>query len=153
MQNQEGDLLVVDLDGTGFALDTRDVASIVETERIPFLPGRSGFITGIISLRGEPVAVVDLRKVFKKPPKGGQEEGPLKVVVVRGKNRILGLDIGSAAVSFMWKEDLKGKVLGDSDREYTKGKVDLGTGAVQFIDWGALFDKASGMLSTEGTGA
>ncbi len=143
----EKDKLVIELDGTRYAFDTADVASIVESERIPVLPGSTRFVSGIISLRGEPVTVVDLGKVFN-PDRIG-EEGPRRIVVVRGKNRILGFDIGSANVSFLWEEELKGSA--------QEGKPAVSAGGegrpYRAVDWGALFDETTRILSTEGTGA
>lgn len=151
------DKLVIEMDGVRYAFDTADVASIVESERIPFLPGNIGFVTGIISLRGEPVTVVDLRRVFNPGRTGQSEEGPRKIVVVRGKNRILGFDIGSANVSFLWNEELKSaskeKTTAGENGGYTGKEAGPDAGPVRFIDWSALFDETTRMLSTEGTGA
>jgi chemotaxis signal transduction protein len=138
----EKDKLVIELDGKRYAFDTADVASIVESERIPVLPGSAGFVTGIISLRGEPVTVVDLGKVFN--PDRKSEEGPRRIVVVRGKNRILGFDIGSANISFLWEEELKGAAPAGETGSSTGEE----RGPCRSVDWGALFDETTRILST-----
>lgn len=149
----ERDKLVIEMDGVKYAFDTADVASIVESEGIPILPGSTGFVTGIISLRGEPVTVVNLGMVFNPDRKEKSEEGPRRIVVVRGKNRILGFDIGSADVSFLWEEELKGA--GKEEAPAGKNGVYAGEGKGPYrsVDWSALFDETARILSMEGTGA
>lgn len=146
----KGDKLVIELDGARFALDTAIIAGIVEVRSIPFLPGQTGFVNGIISLRNEPVTVVDIRRVFGVEKKAGGS--PHKVVVVREKNRLLGFDIGSADISFLWEEELKDRAAGKGSSNFTSAKLDPESNPVELIDWSALFTEAARILSTEETG-
>lgn len=142
-----GDKLIISLGSGRFALNTKTVAGIVECAEIPFLPGQSGFVTGIISFRNDPVVVVDARAAIGEP--GQATPASHKIIVLAEKGRSLGIDIGEAEVSFMWDEDIEG-----SDNEYSapysSGRVHLEDGAVNIIDWQALFNETSTILSAGG---
>ncbi|MDO8426320.1 MAG: chemotaxis protein CheW [Deltaproteobacteria bacterium] len=146
----DGDRLVIELKGLNLGLGTKAVAGIVETEKIPFMPGQSGFIAGIISFRNEPVTVIDIPKAFGAA--AGAEGGPHKVVVVKEKNRHLGLDAGSSAVSFLWEEEIKGLSPAQGGGKYIKEFIDVNGRSIGMIDSAALFEEAVRILSTEGSG-
>lgn len=130
----KGDKIIIDFDGSKFALDTSVIAGIIEVEKIPFLPGQKGFVNGIISLRGEPVTVIDLKKAFKA---GLSEKGPSKIIVVRDKGRLIGFDIGLSEVSFIWDEELKEKELSKGSGDYIAASFNA-EDPIQLIDWTAL---------------
>ena len=142
----EGDKLVITLGAGRFALDTKAVAGIIELEKLPFLPGRSGFVTGIVSFRNEPVTVIDLSGAlgdFTDAPKTGH-----KVIILSSKGRLLGIDIGSALVSFIWDEELKGRTTGEKGL-YTSGRIYAAEGPIDIIDWQAIFNETTRLLTTE----
>lgn len=145
----DGDKLVIELGGTNLGLDTKAVAGIVELEKVPVVPGQSGFIAGIISFRNEPVTVIDVRKAFGAPAEAG---GQHKVVVVKDKNRLLGLDAGPSVISFLWEEEIKALSPRENGGKYTKETIELEGRSVGMIDCAALFEEASRILSTEETG-
>jgi hypothetical protein len=166
-----GDKLIFELARRRFALHTDEVDKVVEVERLSYLPGQNGIVSGVISLVGEPVTVVDVSKVFSlAPPATG---GLKKVVVVRRGNMTLGLDIGPAPVTFAWEEDLEkggeesggqggkggnGGEVSDAAQKtwsgpYVSGTVPGGEETVEIIDWPALFKEAARILSSEGLSA
>ena len=134
------DRLIIDFDGARCSFDTADVVGVVETQR-SFIPGRAGFVTGIISLRGEPVAVVDLRKALGHAPMKKSGEGQGRVVVVGRKNRVLGFDVGSATVSFLW----------ESPAAAGEARAQGDDVAARPVDWGRIFDETAGLLSMDGS--
>ncbi|MEK7774123.1 MAG: chemotaxis protein CheW [Deltaproteobacteria bacterium] len=148
-----GDKLVIECEGARFALDAAAVAGIVEVEKITYLPGGAGFVSGIISLRNEPVTVVDIRGVFQGLP--AQAPGlPRRIIVLKEKTRVLGLDVGSAKISFLWKDGIDGKAVEGFTGRYTEGKIEAEDGQgppVYVINWPALFDEAVRILSPERT--
>lgn len=146
-----GDKLVIELGAARYALDTALVAGIVAAESVPFLPGQSGLVRGIISLRNEPVTVIDLRIVFA-PDGPGEEKGAGKVIVVRDKNRLIGLAIGSSPVSFMWDEELEKSASRGEAGRFTTGVIGPENDPVWIIDWRALFTETARILSTEEKG-
>lgn len=146
-----GDKLVIELGAERYALDTALVSGIVSVERVPFLPGQSGFVSGIISLRNEPVTVIDLRKVFSADAPEAPA-GLRKVIVVRDKNRLLGLDIGSSNVSFIWEEETKRTDNSAGSGAFISGTIGPEESPIRIINWTALFLEASRILSTEEAG-
>jgi len=146
-----GDKLVISLGSARYALDTASVAGIVAADTVAFLPGQSGIVCGIISLRNEPVTVVDLVKVFAPETAGDSQTGGT-VIVVRDRTRLIGLAIGSSLVSFMWDTELKNTALRGEPGRFTAGMIGPENDPVSLIDWQALFTEASRILSTEGKG-
>lgn len=145
-----GDKLVIECEGARFAIDAGAVAGIVEVGKLACLPGSKGFVSGIISLRNEPVTVVDIRGVFQGLP-AETPGSPRRIIVLKEKGRVLGLDVGSAGISFLWEEDMAGGTVEGTTGRYTRGKIEAGDGQapVYVIDWHALFDEAVRILSPE----
>ena len=127
-----------------YALDTTQVDGVMETEKVFFLPGRTGLVKGIISLRGEPVTVVDLLRVLNREF-SLREKGPRKIIVVRENDKTLGLDIGPSDVSFLWEKKETGEA--QSEVEYIPA---MSEDTVEALDWTALWAEASRVLSSEG---
>lgn len=142
------DKMVVELEGFSIALDTKLVAGIKEVENLPFMPGQSGLVSGIISLRNEPVTVINIHRAFGIT--AAEPVGPRKIIVIKDKGRLLGVDIGSSQVTFLWADELKDKVTLHEGR-YIKGRIEGKKGPIRLIDPGALFDEAARILSTEGS--
>lgn len=143
------DKLVIALHGLKLAVDTAEVAGIVAVRHATYLPHQSGVVSGIISLRGEPVTVIDVCRAFdyrRGEPNGARE---LKVVVVRDAKRAIGLDVGTAEISFLWKEELKKSVLHEGGAGFSRGTIELDRDIFIIVDWRALFDEASRALTTQ----
>ena len=143
-----GDRLIFKLGARLFALDTPEVDKVVEVLRLSYLPGQGGIVSGVVSLGGEPVTVVDAARALNAPAPG---PGALKkVVVVRRGSMTLGLDIGAAPVTFEWEtrpgED-EGAALGGRTPGHKGDKT------VEPVDWPALFREAARILSSKGTRA
>ncbi|MBI5885893.1 MAG: chemotaxis protein CheW [Deltaproteobacteria bacterium] len=141
------DKLVLGLAGLKLAIETTEVAGIVSVQHPTYLPHQSGFVSGLISLRGEPVTVVDVRKAFKLQDAGSGH----MIVVVRDSKRTLGLDAGGAETSFLWAEELKKCIIGGDGGAFTKGTLTLDHDSYVLIDWRALFDEAARLLTTDET--
>lgn len=141
-----GDKLIISLDAGKFAVPTTAVAGVVEFDKLPFLPGRTGFVTGIISFRNEPVAVVDLAMAlgdFSPAPRASH-----KIIVLRDRGRALGVDIGESALSFLWDEEIGGQAA-DEKGLFTSSRIYAEGSTIDIIDWTALFNETSRMLATE----
>lgn len=142
-----GDKLVIQLEGARLAVDTSAVAGIVEVDGMPFLPGRTGFVSGVISLRNEPVTVIDLKMAFGAWP--SPTKGPHRVIVVRDKAVLLGLDAGEAPISFYWAEELKTCPFRKGSG-YIRGEFDTDGGPLSLLDWKTLFEETTRILHLEG---
>ncbi|GMR04158.1 MAG: hypothetical protein BMS9Abin23_0047 [Thermodesulfobacteriota bacterium] len=135
------DKLVFKLGGKSFGIETAAVAGIVEVNKVFFLPGGSGIVKGIISLRGNPVTVIDCGVLGAEADKTEGAETPRKIIVVRESERILGIDIGSAEVSFLWRARP-----GEKNASST-GEVDEKN--IKDVNCAELFNRAEKVLSPE----
>ncbi len=150
------DRLIFNLDDKLFGFNTTEVDKVVETDHIFFLPGRSGIISGIISLSGEPVTVVDARRAVGAkpvPPTDRAEGSTHRVIVVRDSDRLLGYDIGPTEVTFLWGEGSVKDPHPEGTGIEAPVKTDTTEKAVVLINWAAHFEEASRILSSEDLGA
>lgn len=84
------DLLSFGLTKETFAIDIRDVKEIIRVRPVTELPGVPDFITGIISLRGKILPVVDLRLRLGFP--APEEQLPMaRIIVVALEDRTAGI--------------------------------------------------------------
>ena len=147
------DRLVFDIDDKLFGFDTESVDKVVEMDKVFFLPGSSGIISGIISLSGEPVTVVDARKaVGAKPLQGAAESDLHRIIVVRDSKRLLGYDIGPTEVRFLWEDDpVKEARPEGSEEAPPETPEETEALRVELIDWTVDYGKAVDIL--EGSNA
>lgn len=146
------DRLIITSGETKLCLSASDIIGIIEAERLSFMPGQSGIVAGVITLRGSAVAVIDVAKAFDGMEAASIKAGPRKVVVVGDKTRVLGLDIGSAVISFLWEEGSDGLSVTGESGVFSNGLVRAGGASIRVIDWHALFEETSRILSSEGSG-
>jgi len=107
------DKLVFKLSEKYYGIDTAFVYGIIESDEIYFLPGGSGFVKGVISLRGQLVTVVDNAVLSGQPDAERQKPG--KIIVIQLEGQFFGIDISTQEVFIIWdkKEGSRG------DREDT----------------------------------
>lgn len=144
-----GDRLLFEVQDRRFCLDTADVASIVEASNISFIPGQAGFVRGVISLRGEPVAVIDAHRLFGGTAPEARPGVPARVIVVGDGRRALGLYIGTTKPYFLWAEEISGYDVSGTEERYVNGRIEAGDDPIEIIDWPALFEDAARALATE----
>lgn len=142
----EGDKLVITLGNGRYALDTRAVAGIIELEKLPFLPGKRGFVSGVVSFRNEPVTVVDLKAALGDFT--GTELTGHKIIILNSGGRLLGADIGPSLISFIWDEETRGRTAGEKGL-YTTGRIYTEDGPVDIIDWQAIFNETTRLLAAD----
>jgi chemotaxis signal transduction protein len=90
------DLLCFAVAGEEFAIDIHRVWEIIRVRPVTELPGVAGFISGIISLRGEIVPVLDLRRRLGFPPPA-EPSASAKIVVAIDEGRYVGLAVDAVA--------------------------------------------------------
>ena len=130
------DKIVFTFDGEELALDVGAVDTVVEIDRFFLIPHGPDFLKGIISLNSEAIAVIDLPLLLRKekvdnPP-------PHRLVVVRLDNVALALYIGTAPLSFLWKENIEPGGWKEEAGEYSMGVLQVGEREVRVIDVAAL---------------
>ena len=113
-----------------------DVYSIVGAEHFYAIPGQAPPIKGMISLRGEAIAVADIKELLGASCEDDPEKSK-KVIIVKDKSRTLGLSIGDEEVLFEWQENTDGE--GDDGR----GKE------AHSFDWIPVYDKVTAILSSK----
>ncbi len=94
------DQLIFRLNKKFFSIDTGRVYGIIEAKDIYFLPGRRGFVKGVISLRGQTITVVDSSVLSGSA--GADSAAPGKIIVIKDQDRYLGIDISTAEINFSW---------------------------------------------------
>lgn len=83
------EMVVFDLGAAKFALSTDQVRSIEEMQEIVPVPMSPGYVSGLMNLRGEIIAVLDLRKRLKiKDARDGRD---LVTMVVEHRGEAVGL--------------------------------------------------------------
>jgi len=97
------DRLTFRINKKNYAINTARVYGIIEAEDIYFLPGRTGFIKGVISLRGETVTVLDSSVLSGSL--NSELKTPGKIIVIKNESRFLGIDISDAEISFIWEKN------------------------------------------------
>ncbi len=138
------DKLVFKLSEKLYGIDTARVYGVIETDDIYFLPGRSGFVKGVISHRGKTVTVLDGGVL--SGCSCGPREGPGKIVVVQIEGQYLGIDISTAEVSFLWDKE-RGKA---DDEENNPGhglERDVFTGEIVDVPCDTMLNLASKILA------
>jgi purine-binding chemotaxis protein CheW len=83
------EVLTFALAGETWAVETRWVREVCQLRALTALPGTPPFLAGLMNLRGQILAVVDLRRFFDLPPRGLTELN--RIVVLREGSREVGL--------------------------------------------------------------
>ncbi|HEY9677461.1 MAG TPA: chemotaxis protein CheW [Drouetiella sp.] len=76
------------LSGETYAVETKDVKEVLYLKSVTKLPSAPKFIVGVISLRGQIIGVIDIRKFFELPQ--AQLDVFNKVIIVEKGDTILG---------------------------------------------------------------
>jgi purine-binding chemotaxis protein CheW len=77
---EEIEAVVFNLAGETYAIETAFVREVAPLPPLALLPGAPDFFAGAVSLRGQVLAVVDLRRLFGLPLLGGN--APARMVVL-----------------------------------------------------------------------
>ncbi len=167
------DRMIFEADGRLFGFETGHIYKILETERVYFLPGQSSPVTGIVTLSGEPVTVLDTFSLLSVAPPAAADDEPAtefhRIIVLADGERMLGFDIGASEISFVWAErpaeaaseiepnkpsrpGRAGQI--EEQRAVTeqsepREKIDVRGRSIETVDWLPYFDIAADILSTE----
>ena len=83
------DILAFSLAGEQYGVEVSHVGEVCKLKDLTALPCTPASIAGVMNLRGQILAVVDLRRLFDLPNRGLTEFN--KVIVLRGADRDFGL--------------------------------------------------------------
>jgi purine-binding chemotaxis protein CheW len=81
--------LVFSLAGETYGVETRHVREVCQLKDLTAMPCTPPFVAGVMNLRGQILAIVDLRQFFELPAKGLTELN--RVIVLRDSDNELGL--------------------------------------------------------------
>jgi purine-binding chemotaxis protein CheW len=79
------DVVIFSLARERYAIETRVLREIVALTDYTPVPGAADFLVGVINLRGEILAVVDLRRFFNLPDRGLGDQSRVLVLGMEGK--------------------------------------------------------------------
>jgi purine-binding chemotaxis protein CheW len=82
-------ILAFSLAGETYGVETSHVHEVCQLKDLTVVPCTPPFVAGVMNLRGQILAVVDLRKFFELPTQGLTELN--RVIVLRGGDNELGL--------------------------------------------------------------
>jgi purine-binding chemotaxis protein CheW len=83
------DIVEFTLASENYGIDSAFVIEVYKLKDLTLLPGAPDYITGIVSIRGNIIAVVDLKKFFDLPAKGLGELD--KVIILSDSNMEFGI--------------------------------------------------------------
>jgi len=83
------EVLVFTLVGETYGVETCHVREACQLRDLTAVPCTPAFVAGVMSLRGQILAIIDLRKFFEMPAKGLTELN--RVIVLKGGDNELGL--------------------------------------------------------------
>lgn len=86
-----------------FGVPIDEVKEIIASYEIVPLPKAPGFIEGIISLRGEIIPVVDMRKRFDMP--GSKKDEETRLIILNMKSFIVGIQVDTVQEVLKLHED------------------------------------------------
>lgn len=75
-------VLVMELQGESFAIETRHVHEILDPVPITTVPGADRAVGGLINVRGRVVPLADLRLIFGMPPEDEGRDARIVVIEV-----------------------------------------------------------------------
>jgi two-component system chemotaxis response regulator CheV len=89
-----------------FAINVFKVKEVIKMPTLTKMPGSHNNITGVASLRGEPVPVIDLRRAIGFPPSQGHEEDERNLIVTEYNRTTQGFLVGQVRniINTAWTE-------------------------------------------------
>lgn len=149
----EQQLLTFIVDGAEYAVDILRVQEIRSWSTPMPIPNTPGFIKGVINLRGEVVAIADLRERLGLP---NLAYGPTTVVVVlhvhtAGRDRVMGIivDAMSDVTNVLTSTIKTPPVFQQSgDASLAKGIVTLENKMITILDVDRVFDGSGAAVAT-----
>jgi purine-binding chemotaxis protein CheW len=149
----EQQLLTFIVDGSEYAVDILRVQEIRSWSTPMPIPNTPSFIKGVINLRGEVVAIADLRERLGLP---NLAYGPATVVVVlhvktAGRDRVMGIIVDAMSdVTNVLTSAIKPPPVfqHNGDVSLAKGIVTLETKMITILDVDRVFDGSGASVAT-----
>mgnify|MGYP001766717603 CR=1 FL=1 len=135
-KQQEYQLVVFTLGDEEFGVDISQVREIVRVVQITYLPKAPTFIEGVVNLRGQVLAVIDLSKRLGVPSKERSET--TRIIVVEVGDNTVGMIVDSVSevlrLSSDFVEDVPSLVETEVPEHYIRGIGKLKDRLLVFLD-------------------
>ncbi len=159
------DRLIFEAQGRLFGFKTAHVHKILETDRVYFLPGQSGPVSGVVTLSGTPVAVLDTFRLLSISKPEPEKNNFHRIIVLKEKDKILAFDIGCSEVSFVLDtvepesrtgqtdkkeqtDEERGVAAETAPSQNPTEKIAVRGRGITVIDWLPYFEVTADILST-----
>jgi len=142
-----GDILLFDTGKRLFFLDINSVECVMEAEDVFFMPGLRPPVMGVVTYRGEPVIVVDVKEVSGDTK---TLDGPYTVIIAGDGKKTIGLCVGGQKPSVARSGEPK-----ISNEEETRGgrglkNTEVNGSPAELLNWMELYDETRKILSERG---
>lgn len=125
---------VFSLGAEKYAVNIAVIKEIIRPLKITPLPGSPGFIEGVISIRGEVIPVIEMRKRFDVQ---GEREAPPRMIIVKVEDQWVGMIVDSVTeVIRIPANEIKAppRVMGGESTKYINGVCRQGDDLVVLLN-------------------
>lgn len=134
-------VIVFQLKDQQYGVDIQQILSIERVEHITAIPNTSDFIKGVINLRDEVIAIIDLRERLNINQKDFTDHS--RILIVNNDQVQIGLIVDSATDVLDIDPsvvDPSPQIVGDIDVTFVKGVAKLEEGLLILLDLASVLD-------------
>lgn len=123
-----------------YGVEMTDVREVIEPPPITYIPHTPPFISGVINLRGNIIAVLDFRNFLGLGGEGNREEGK-RIIVIRAIDVTMGIIVDEISVvrevDFLATDPAPHSISG-VDAAYIHGVIQMGDHPLILMDMGEV---------------
>ena len=142
-----GDMLLFDAGGKVFCLDINSVECVMEAEDVFFMPGIRPPVMGVVTYRGEPVTVVNIKG---SSGDAGPLERPYTIIIAGDGKRTIGLCAGGKKPSVARANEIKISAAEESRAGRGIENTEVNGAPAEILNWMELYDETKKILSEHG---
>ncbi len=141
VETEYQEILRVLLDDEWYGINIADVAEVIKCPEIFGIPHTPDYIVGVVNLRGEVLAVMDIKKLLGLP--AALSEDQKHIVVVERDNVKIGLKVDKAAgLISVPNSDIKPLLsTGDKAKGFIAGEIQLNEEVLAILNLDALTEE------------
>jgi purine-binding chemotaxis protein CheW len=136
-------VIVFNLGEERYGVEISQVKEIILPTQISNIPNVSSYIEGVLNLRGQIAAIINLRKRLKREPKNNDEH--TRIIIIELNDAIVGVLVDSVSevkyLSSQNIEELPWLLALKDDSKFLKGVGKLDDGLLTLMDLEELFNK------------
>ncbi|MBI2061142.1 MAG: chemotaxis protein CheW [Nitrospirae bacterium] len=134
-------VLCFHLGGQEYATDVTQVREVLDLVPITHIPHTPAFVLGVINLRGQIIAVIDLRRFFDLPETAVVNGG--KIMILSLRNKALGAladHISQVRALELSELESPPAMLGRAEAEFMKGVKQMGDHPLVYLDLARILE-------------